>query len=308
VPWLISARSEKGLRAQAAALAAHVEERPGLPAADVAWSLATTRPVFEHRAVVVGEDREEMAAGLREVAAGGPAPAGRGKTAWAFGGESPRPGAGTELYERFPAVADAVDEVGKLLERPPREILGDGPGGLFALQVGLVRLLELAGLRPGTVIGHAAGGIAAAYAAGVFDLADACRLISGPADREPSRADPRVPLINDGRLVSGGADILLELGACPVLPADERPPVVLSVLGGEGSESRALFMALALLHGAGENVRWAGLLDDEPSPHTIALPTYAFQRERYWPHDAVPAASDAGRREEGGGAGRTGGT
>ncbi|GAA0728350.1 polyketide synthase docking domain-containing protein [Dactylosporangium roseum] len=298
VPWPISARSEQGLRAQAAALAAHVEERPGLPPADVAWSLATTRPVFEHRAVVVGADREELAAGLRAVAAGGAAPAGRGKTAWAFGGESPGPGAGIELYERFPAFAGAVDEVGKLVERPPREILGDGPVGLFAAQVGLVRLLELAGLRPGTVIGHAAGGIAAAYAAGVFDLADACRLISGPAEGEPSRADPRVPLIDDGQPVSGGADILLELGACPVLPADERPAVVLSVLGGEGSESRALFTALARLHGAGENVRWAGLLDDEPPPHTVALPTYAFQRERYWPYDAVPAAADG---KEGGG-------
>jgi acyl transferase domain-containing protein len=299
VPWLISARSGPGLRAQAAALAAHVRERPGLPPADVAWSLASTRPVFEHRAVVVGADREELAAGLRAVAAGGPAPAGRGRTAWAFGGESPGPGAGIELYERFPAFAGAVDEVGKLVERPPREILGDGPVGLFAVQVGLVRLLELAGLRPGTVIGHAAGGIAAAYASGAFDLAEACRLICGPAGDEPGRADPRVALIDGDRLGCGGADILLELGACPVPPAaDGRPAVVLSVLGGAGSESRALFTALARVHEAGEHVRWAGLLDDEPSPHTVALPTYAFQRERYWPYDAVPAGADAGRREE----------
>jgi acyl transferase domain-containing protein len=194
--------------------------------------------------------------------------------------------------------------------------------GLFALQVGLVRLLEAAGLRPDTVIGHAAGEIAAAHAAGVFDLPDACRLISGSANGGPNCADPRVPLINGGRpvdeqitapeywaervrrfaepvAVSGGADILLELGPCPVLPADIRPPVVLSVLDGERSESRGLFTALALLHGTGAPVHWAGLLDHEPSPHVVALPTYAFQRERYWPYDAAPAISDAERREEG---------
>jgi acyl transferase domain-containing protein len=320
VPWPISARSEASLRAQAAALVAHVEQHPGLSAADVAWSLATTRPVFEHRAVVVGEDPEELTARLRTVAAGGSAPAGNGRTAWAFGGESPRPGAGIELYQRFPAFAEAVDEVAKLLERPPREVLGDGPVGLFALQAGLIRLLDAAGLRPGTVIGHAAGEIAAAYAAEVFDLADACRLISGAADPEPVCANPRVPLISGGRpvderatvpgywtervqrfvepvAVSGGADILLELGACPELPPDLRPPVVLPVLAVEGSESRALFTALAVLHGAGEPVRWAGLLDDEPSPRAVALPTYAFQRQRYWPYDAVSPASDAERRE-----------
>jgi acyl transferase domain-containing protein len=292
VPWLISARSEKSLRAQAAALVAHVEEHPGLSVADAAWALATTRPVFEHRAVVVGEGRQEMTAGLRAVAAGGPTPVRNGKTAWAFGGESPQPGAGAELYERFPAFADAVDEVGKLLERVPRELLGDGPVGLFAQQVGLVRLLETAGLRPGTVIGHAVGEIAAAYAAGVFDLADACRLISRSAGREPGSARFVEPVAG-----SGGADIVLELGACPVLPTEVRPPVVLSMLGGEGSASRALFTALALLHSAGEHVSWAALLDGEPPPHTVALPTYAFQRERYWPYDTAPAASDAERRE-----------
>jgi acyl transferase domain-containing protein len=321
VPWPISARSEASLRTQAAALVAHVEQHPGLAAPDLAWSLATTRPVFEHRAVVVGEDIEELTAGLRTVAAGGSAPARNGRTAWAFGGESPHPGAGTELYQRFPAFAAAVDEVAKLLERPPGEMLGDGPVGLFALQIGLVRLLEAAGLRPGTVVGHAAGEIAAAHTAGVFDLADAARLISGSADPEPVCANPRVPLISGGRrvdervtvpgywaervrrfaepvAVSGGADILLHLGTCPEPPPDVRPPVLLSVLAAEGSESRALFTALAAMYGAGEHVRWAGLLDGEPSPHPVALPTYAFQRQRYWPYDAVPPASDAERREE----------
>ena len=49
---------------------AFVAARPELDPADVGWSLATTRSVFEHRAVVTGRGREELAAGLAAVAAG----------------------------------------------------------------------------------------------------------------------------------------------------------------------------------------------------------------------------------------------
>src|SRR5581483_11820578 len=52
--WLISARSEDGLARQAGRLAEHLQGRPGLDPADVAWSLAATRSAFEYRAVVTG--------------------------------------------------------------------------------------------------------------------------------------------------------------------------------------------------------------------------------------------------------------
>ncbi|MZG19337.1 hypothetical protein GTY44_38670, partial [Streptomyces sp. SID5914] len=42
VPWLVSAKSEAALRAQAERLRSYVAERPGLRPADVAFSLATT--------------------------------------------------------------------------------------------------------------------------------------------------------------------------------------------------------------------------------------------------------------------------
>uniref|UniRef100_UPI003D754DF4 ketoacyl-synthetase C-terminal extension domain-containing protein n=1 Tax=Streptomyces sp. bgisy084 TaxID=3413777 RepID=UPI003D754DF4 len=53
VPWVLSARSREGLRAQAQRLLAHVEARPELGLPEVGFALATTRSAFEHRAVVL---------------------------------------------------------------------------------------------------------------------------------------------------------------------------------------------------------------------------------------------------------------
>ncbi|WP_031735776.1 type I polyketide synthase, partial [Mycobacterium tuberculosis] len=67
VPWVVSAKSAAAWRGQAARLAAYVRGDDGLDVADVGWSLAG-RSVFEHRAVVVGGDRDRLLAGLDELA------------------------------------------------------------------------------------------------------------------------------------------------------------------------------------------------------------------------------------------------
>ena len=72
--WPVSARTADGLRAQAGRLAAYLTACPELDPADVGWSLATTRSVFEYRAVVLGTGREELLAGLSGLAAGQPGP------------------------------------------------------------------------------------------------------------------------------------------------------------------------------------------------------------------------------------------
>ena len=83
VPWVVSGRTAAGLAAQAARLAAHVAAHPGLAPADVGWSLAATRSVFEHRAVVTGQSRG---------AAGGGAERGSGGRAGGGCGHRVRPG------------------------------------------------------------------------------------------------------------------------------------------------------------------------------------------------------------------------
>ncbi|WP_211835316.1 type I polyketide synthase [Streptomyces rhizosphaericus] len=208
VPWPLSARSAEALRGQAAALAERMAGRPEMSMVDVGWSLASTRSLFEHRAVALGDDRAELLAAVEALATGDPHPgvvlpgsgAAAGKTVWLFSGQgSQRQGMGAGLYDRFPVFATAFDEVCGLLdphlEHPLRDVVFHGvaerPGlldhttyaqaGLFALHIALARLLDSFGVRPDAVIGHSIGEIAAAHVAEVFDLPDACRLVAARA-------------------------------------------------------------------------------------------------------------------------------
>ena len=104
---------------------------------------------------------------------------------------------GRVLAEVFPVFAGAVDEVcgllDRLLGRPVREAVFAAPGsaaagavdqtvftqaGLFAVEVGLARLLTSWGVTPDYVTGHSVGEIAAAHVAGMFSLEDACKLVA----------------------------------------------------------------------------------------------------------------------------------
>ncbi len=74
IPWVLSARSAEALREQAANLAELLGADASLSVPDIGWSLATTRSVFEHRAVVVGHDRDTLLPGLTALATRQPHP------------------------------------------------------------------------------------------------------------------------------------------------------------------------------------------------------------------------------------------
>ncbi|MEV1160477.1 type I polyketide synthase, partial [Micromonospora chokoriensis] len=195
VPWLISARSDDALRAQATRLTHHLDERPDTDPADVGRSLAA-RATLAHRAVVLGTDRQ---AALAALAAGTTGPglvtgtAQGGRTAFVFSGQgSQRPGMGLDLYDRFPRYAEAFDavcaELDRHLDRPIRDVITDDAkaldqtvytqAALFAVEVALFRLVESFGVRPQFLVGHSIGEIAAAHVAGVLSLADAATLVT----------------------------------------------------------------------------------------------------------------------------------
>ncbi|MBO0856599.1 MAG: polyketide synthase, partial [Nocardia sp.] len=71
VPWVLSGRSGAALAGQATRLLEHLREKPDLDPVDVGFSLVG-RSLFEHRAVVVGGDRDELMRGLSELVDGAP--------------------------------------------------------------------------------------------------------------------------------------------------------------------------------------------------------------------------------------------
>ncbi|MFD7121841.1 type I polyketide synthase [Streptomyces sp. NPDC059922] len=204
LPWLLSARDENALRAQAARLHDALAGRPADAAAGIARSLATTRTLFEHRAAVCGTGRDELLAGLRALADGTPragtvsGTALTGRTALVFPGQgAQRPGMGHALHQHHPVFAAAFDEVCALLDphlrRPLRDVVFAEAGtpeaalldrteftqpALFAVGVALFRLVTSWGVRPDYVMGHSVGELTAAHAAGVLSLPDACALVA----------------------------------------------------------------------------------------------------------------------------------
>ncbi|MFF4582177.1 type I polyketide synthase [Streptomyces sp. NPDC001373] len=201
LPWVLSARSEQALRAQAARLRAFAAADPGADPAAIASALVSDRARFEHRAVVLGRDREGLLDALASLAEGAETPAvvrgaaaETGGTVFMFPGQGAKwTGAARELCAAYPVFAQTLDEVCARFDahlpfalKPL--LLADEPEGadrtdvmqpaLFALQVALYRTLTRYGPRPDRLIGHSVGEIAAAHVSGVLDLDTATRIVA----------------------------------------------------------------------------------------------------------------------------------
>ncbi|MGW7047819.1 type I polyketide synthase [Streptomyces avermitilis] len=238
VPLVVSGRSPKALRAQAAALREHLMTHPDLPLGDVAWSLVTSRTMFDHRAVVVG-DRDEVLAALAEVPETAP---GAGRIGAVFSGQgTQRPGMGRELADRFPVFAASLEETCRLIDpllgrslaevmwsRSPEaaEVLERtefAQPALFAFELALARLWQSWGVEFSVVAGHSIGEIAAAVVAGVLSPADAARLV-----------------VARGRLMQalpdGGAMLAVAVGEAEAATVLEGVPgVALAAVNGPGA-------------------------------------------------------------------------
>ncbi|MER6175939.1 type I polyketide synthase [Streptosporangium sp. NPDC001681] len=191
VPLILSASTPQALRAQAERLLADMDA--GVDAADMGYSLVSTRASLEHRAVIVDADRAELAAvaqGTSAVAVTGRADV-PGRTVFVFPGQGAQwAGMGLELLDSAPVFADAMVECDKVLSEfvdwSLIEVLGDESAlqrpdvlqpTMFAIMVSLARLWQSHGVTPDAVIGHSQGEIAAAYVAGALSLRDAIRTV-----------------------------------------------------------------------------------------------------------------------------------
>ena len=346
----LSGKTPQALRDLAARYQAWLTKES--PLADTAWTAGVGRSHFAHRAGVTFRDLDSLRERLELVERGAdrrPAPG--AQVAFLYPGEgSERPGMGRDLYEREPAFREVVDRceavVREVRERSLLSVLfGEQEGldrtewaqpALYALESGLTALWAGAGVRPQAVIGHGAGEVAAARAAGVFDLEAGLRFalrrgellgalpaggaLAGPVLDELESAvgevsAPSVPLVGgvSGRVLESAPDgaywrrqareavrfgpgvrtlselgvgVLIEVGPRGVLGplaleawSGEEEPVAVSTLGRDGNGDFAT--AVGSVWEAGLEVAFGGLFAGEER-RRVALPTYPFQRERYW--------------------------
>jgi polyketide synthase 7 len=201
MPWVLSAKSASALAAQAARLRRFVEQHSDLDPHDVAYSLVTTRALFDHRAVAVGAERDELLSGLGAIASGAPAPnvvtgkaAATGGTVFVFPGQGSQwTGMAVELLDA-PAFADQMRRCDaaftEFVDWSLLEALRGSVGApsldrvdvvqpvLFAVMVSLAEQWRALGIHPDAVLGHSQGEIAAAYVAGALSLRDAAKVVT----------------------------------------------------------------------------------------------------------------------------------
>ena len=98
-------------------------------------------------------------------------------------------------------------------------------------------------------------------------------------------------------LAGSGHRVFIEVSPHPVLAAsitetledaDVATPVVATTLRRTDGGARRFLASLAEAHVRGIGVDWTAVL---AGGQRVDLPTYEFQRERYWPRSAAPAAA-----------------
>ncbi|SDK90881.1 thioester reductase domain-containing protein [Actinopolyspora mzabensis] len=205
VPLVLSGHSEDAVRANAARLADHLEDRADdqrCSLVDTAYSLATTRDAFRHRLVVPATERAEAIERLRTCAAGS-RPSGtvlaiakRNQPVFVLPGQgSQYPGMCRSLLGEavFREALLECDEalrghvgfsVVELLEsddEEQREAMARVDVAqplLFAVSVALGRLWESWGVSPAAVVGHSQGEVGAAVIAGALGLDEGARVVA----------------------------------------------------------------------------------------------------------------------------------
>ncbi|MEV8518137.1 SDR family NAD(P)-dependent oxidoreductase, partial [Dactylosporangium sp. NPDC051484] len=200
LPFVVSARSDDALRAQARNLLAFLDREPAAQFGEVARALATSRTAFEHRAVVIADDRARLTEGLRALAVVGDDAAGlvqgrtvaTGRVVFVFPGQGSQwVGMARQLWEQSAVFAGRMVECEAALSPFVGWSLRDRVFGgdvwervdvvqpvLFSVMVSLAQLWRSFGVVPDAVVGHSQGEIAAAVVAGGLSLDDGARVVA----------------------------------------------------------------------------------------------------------------------------------
>jgi acyl transferase domain-containing protein len=298
----LSAKTATALEAAAGRLAAHLEAHSQEELADVAYTLQLGRRAFAHRRFVVAGTGAQAAAALRS--AGSPTGVCERRNPPVVlllaAEDEVEVGAWRELYESeetFRAEARRCAEAAGETGRAALEALYPTSGGAPAVprlverrlapvatlvvEYALARLLQSWGLRFEATVGEGVGELVAACLDGRMELASAAGQSVGQArlrgdDREPpARLAPA-----DGRLF-----LEVESGRVGLRPPDPRPAGETSrtegAAGGSSVCRTQLLETVGRLWLAGVEVDWTSLHAPERR-RRIPLPSYPFERQRFW--------------------------
>jgi acyl transferase domain-containing protein len=219
VPWVVSGKNAAALERQAGKLRDFAAADPGADIAAVGWSLVSSRSGFDHRAVVLGRDRDELLSGLAALSDGAESAGvvrgvagGLGGVVFMFPGQGSQwVGMGRQLYETFPVFARSLGQCATALAEWVDWSLLDAVRGvagapsldrvdvvqpaLFSVMVSMAALWRSWGVEPAAVVGHSQGEIAAAYVCGALSMRDAARIVA-------LRSKALVGLIGHGGMAS----------------------------------------------------------------------------------------------------------
>lgn len=203
LPFLLSARSSEALKASARDLSEYLRTHPGVALYDIAYQSLFRRDWLEQRALLFGTSHTETADLLQGFADDTPvsgaslatnsdleAPSG---PAFIYSGNGSQwfgMGKGLlndpvfretirEIDALFSVYADwsLLDELEGLKGAERYQYTEIAQPALFAIQVGITRMLRQRGIFPVAVAGHSVGEIAAAWACGALTLKDAVEVI-----------------------------------------------------------------------------------------------------------------------------------
>jgi acyl transferase domain-containing protein len=214
----------------------------------------------------------------------------------------------TPLLEVFYSTQPS-DEPQSAIERPL----------LFAFEYALFQLWKSWGIKPTAVTGSGVGEYVAATVAGVFSLEDGLKLLRESASgefeqiaKEVTYCKPQISLVSPtGELATAqiatpqywcdrlrqpariapsidilaqqGYEILVEVGFKPMLVAmgSNSAPETKKVTLSHRDSWQQLLESLATLYVRGAKVDWLSFERDY-SRQSVQLPTYPWQRKRYW--------------------------
>ena len=317
---LLSAKTATALEAATANLYDYLCQHEELNLADMAYTLQVGRSAFNHRRMVVCQSREDAIKALdmkerQRLATTYQVHRDRPVVFLFPGAESHKEGdsnAGGEqylhiaraLYKQEAFFRETVDQCCEFLrERLDIDLLfflSPSVAGktivdetiaqllTFVTEYALAHLLMRWGIKPQAMLGYGAGEYVAACLSAALSLEDALTQVGQEALIDGTASSVQ----GIETLVQGTDQILLEVGAGQSFyslvkqhPACAQEQIVLCLFPCEQGQSPAftclLLETLGQLWLAGATIDWAGFYAGEQR-YRLSLPTYPFERERYW--------------------------